>query len=54
MVYQKPLIIVDFNSHATKAGNKESHLHKVKPIPDSQGNRAERRAYKRQKRKGLK
>jgi hypothetical protein len=45
--------LVDFTSHVSKAENRESHLHKVKPLPDPNGNRAERRqASKVRRRKG--
>lgn len=43
--------VVDFSSYATKAWSKGSHLHKLKPIADSNGNRAERRAAKKAKKR---
>lgn len=30
-----------------KAWHRESHLHEIKPLPDANGNRAERRAAKK-------
>lgn len=38
-------------AHDSLITNKESHLHKFKPIPNSEGNRAERRAAARKKKK---
>jgi hypothetical protein len=52
-VKKKPDLIVDFNTHRSKSWNKTSHLHKVKPLANPGGNRAERREYKRlMKKKG--
>lgn len=48
----KPVNVwVDFSDHATKARSKESHLHQMKPLPDPNGNRAERRAYAKKARR---
>jgi len=54
-----PLILdfhghIDFHGHMPKRADKESHLHNLKSIPDSQGNRAERREYARRVRKAKK
>lgn len=37
--------------HSLHPWQKESHLHQFKPIPDAKGNRAERRAASKLKRK---
>lgn len=39
------------SAHAVARWCKESELHKFKPIPDPNGNRAERREAKKKKRK---
>lgn len=48
------MILVDFSDHVVNAWNKESHLHKLKPLPDPNGNRAERREAKKREKKNAK
>lgn len=38
---------VDFSPNVTRADQRQSHLHKLKPLPDPNGNRAERRQAKK-------
>lgn len=45
---------VNFNPYAIKADQKASHLHKFKPVTDSEGNRAERRRAQKINRKKTK
>ncbi len=48
---QDPHPFVDFSKHATSSATKTSHLHTLKPLPDPAGNRAERRAAKKKRKK---
>jgi|KBSSwiStaDraftv2_1062776.scaffolds.fasta_scaffold00340_36 hypothetical protein len=47
----KNFIFVDFTKFGSHYMNKESDLHKFKAVPIADGNRAERRAYKKAKKK---
>lgn len=38
---------VDFSPNVTRADQRHSHLHTLKPVPDPNGNRAERRQAKK-------
>lgn len=55
MIYldSKQINLYDFNSHGVQPGQKESHLHEVRPTANPNGSRAERReANKLKKKKG--
>lgn len=45
---------LSFNPYSIRAEQKESHLHKFKPVADSEGNRAERRRAQKINRKKTK
>lgn len=45
---------VDFSPNVTRADKRESHLHQLKPLPDPNGNRAERRQAKKARRRKAK